>query len=866
MGRAFRSGLFWGGMHMTTGTSRKDGRVRRLALVILLAGTAVPVCASSTNAGSTEAQAVQDLPPDIIVVGRPLFPDIQPERNLDTTAIESYGVSTVDELLGEIQAELGDDEQPLILVNGQRINDLSEIGAFPIEVLRNLEVLPRGSAVRAGGTSGQRVVSLTLNKKARSATATIAPKYATEGDWNSLRAEGILTQINGDTRANIALRMRDDSNLLESERGIIQPDPFRPFALSGNIIGFPNTTGEIDPLLSALAGQPVTVTPIPGISNPSLTDFVPSANSPAVTDIAPFRTLRPNSENYELNGTFSTRLASWLTSTATLRLNKNSSQSLRGLPGALLVLADTNPVSPFSRDVALAFYGVDPLHYRSERQAGEGSVTFNAQWGNWTGDLNLKHNESDDSSRTERVESVLPVPIDDSVNPFAIDVSQLIPLRTDRTSAKSNTSLVDLKLTGPLVMLPAGPLQLTTEGRLGWNSLHSRSTFSTLFGNGNFQRNEQSIRAALDIPLTSQDSGAGAVIGNSSADAEYALIHLSDAGTLHRYALGLSWEPARVLRLRTSIEKTDAPPPMQLLGDPVIATSGVRTFDPLTGETVDVTQITGGNPLLVPQSTRIWRLSALARLVPRLNLQLNGEYTDTDNRNFVSSLPEASADVMLAFPDRYVRDSNGTLAVVDLRPVNFQSEHEKRFRWGVSMNAKLAGGQPPAPSGKGPRPPRKPTTYLQLTANHTVVFSDEIRIRPGLDPVDLLEGGAIGIGGGRVRHQVDGTAALTSGGLGARVGVTWRGASTLESRIGGTTDTLHFSPLLLLNLRLFTDARRFLPHSDLARGLRFSINIVNATNDRQKVRDSFGSTPLQYQPAYRDPLGRTIEFEIRKVF
>jgi iron complex outermembrane recepter protein len=38
------------------------------------------------------------------------------------------------------------------------------------------------------------------------------------------------------------------------------------------------------------------------------------------------------------------------------------------------------------------------------------------------------------------------------------------------------------------------------------------------------------------------------------------------------------------------------------------------------------------------------------------------------------------------------------------------------------------------------------------------------------------------------------------------------------------------------------------------------------TNDRQDVRDRFGNTPLQYQPAYRDPLGRTVEFEIRKVF
>jgi hypothetical protein len=41
---------------------------------------------------------------------------------------------------------------------------------------------------------------------------------------------------------------------------------------------------------------------------------------------------------------------------------------------------------------------------------------------------------------------------------------------------------------------------------------------------------------------------------------------------------------------------------------------------------------------------------------------------------------------------------------------------------------------------------------------------------------------------------------------------------------------------------------------------------VNATNDRQEVRDSAGTTPVQYQPGYRDPLGRTVEIELREVF
>jgi hypothetical protein len=292
-------------------------------------------------------------------------------------------------------------------------------------------------------------------------------------------------------------------------------------------------------------------------------------------------------------------------------------------------------------------------------------------------------------------------------------------------------------------------------------------------------------------------------------------------------------------------------------------------FDPLTGETVDVTQITGGNPGLLPQKTKVRRLNALLRLVPALKLQLNAEYTDTDRRNFVSSLPEASAAVALAFPERYVRDSRGVLTTVDLRPVNFDSERDKRLRWGLSMSTRLGGEAAAAPVVRKPgepRPRRRPPTIFQLTANHTMVFSDRIVIRSGLDPVDLLHGGAIGIASGRTRHQVDGTASITSGGTGVRMGVTWRGKSELESRINGTVDTLRFSPLLLVNFRAFTDMKRFFPEAQWAKGFRLSLDVVNATNHRQSVRDSFHDTPLQYQRGYRDPIGRTIEIELRKVF
>lgn len=859
------------------GGPRHSHRLQGTLVAILLASAAVPAQAgtagsASASTSSDTAAAAQPAPTDHstdpIVITAPAFRDVTPERELDVDAIESYGVSTVDELLAEVQAELGDDEEvPLIIVNGHRISDLSEIGSLPVEALRSLLVLPRGTAVKAGGKSNQRVISLTLRKTVKSATLTGAEKIATEGRWHSERGEAILTRIHGDTRFNFTVRGRKDARLFESDRGIIQPAPRLPYSLSGNFVGYPNSLGEIDPILSTAAGQIVTVVPVPGTAPTSIYALVPEANHASVTDLSDYRTLRPSSRNIDVNGTFSTQVTKWLNATGTIRYNRTTSDSLRGLPSALFLLSPTNPTSPFDKKVGIALYGPDPLHSRSTSSGGEGNLTLDAEFGRWSATLQANHKVSDFTSRSDS-QTGGAITLDDTVNPFTTDLGAMIPFTTNRASTHNSEDLLDLSVDGPAFSLPAGDVHAALEGRLDWARLHSESTYSSIDPSRDFRRNEQSVRGSLDIPLTSRQNNFLGGIGDLDATIEYSRIHFSDAGTLNHHSYALTWSPIEAIRLRASIDQTDAPAPIQSLGDPVIVVPDVRMFDPLTGNTVDVTQISGGNPFLLPQTTKVRNLSAQFHLLPKYNLQLTADYFDTDRRNFLSGLPDASAAVMLAFPDRFIRDPNGVLTTVDLRPVNFDSDREKRLRWGISLNRKLGGNRSGAGSAPahGPRPRPGPSTYIQFTANHTMVFSEDIRIRPGLPTVDLLDGGAIGIGGGRVRHQADATASITSGGMGARIGITWRDKSSLVTRIGSVTDTLDFSPLLLVNMRLFTDAGRILPGQRWAKGFRLSLDLINLTNDRQKVRDSSGATPLQYQPGYRDPIGRTIEIELRKVF
>jgi len=152
---------------------------------------------------------------------------------------------------------------------------------------------------------------------------------------------------------------------------------------------------------------------------------------------------------------------------------------------------------------------------------------------------------------------------------------------------------------------------------------------------------------------------------------------------------------------------------------------------------------------------------------------------------------------------------------------------------------------------------------LQLSLTDTITFVDKVRITPGGPELDYLHGDAAGSLGGTPRHNVEAQAGWSNNGLGARLGANWRSATRVTTTTG---DDLHFSSLGTFNLRLFAEGRRILPKSKWARGLRVSLDVLNLFNDRQKVRDSNGETPLQYQAAYRDPIGRTVELELRMVF
>ena len=142
-------------------------------------------------------------------------------------------------------------------------------------------------------------------------------------------------------------------------------------------------------------------------------------------------------------------------------------------------------------------------------------------------------------------------------------------------------------------------------------------------------------------------------------------------------------------------------------------------------------------------------------------------------------------------------------------------------------------------------------------------------VRPGGPFIDLLDGGSTGRGGGQPRHEIEAQAGITRNGLGARLSANWQSATHVDGATGLPADQLRFGSLTTVNFRLFANLGgmpKVVADYPWLRGSRVTVSINNLFNERQRVRDATGATPVNYQPDLLDPLGRTIRISFRKLF
>lgn len=489
------------------------------------------------------------------------------------------------------------------------------------------------------------------------------------------------------------------------------------------------------------------------------------------------------------------------------------------------------------------------------------------------------------------------------------------PAGITRDRARSAVQTIQSQGTasGALFDLPAG--DVTATFGLGFNlrDIESESRRAGILTTADLSRDQANASASVEIPLLRRSP-----IGRLSANLNGRVEELSDFGTLTTYGYGLNWEPVEAVRLIASVTHEDGAPTIQQLGDPVLATPNVRVFDVVTGRTVDITRVEGGNPALLSDSRREFKLGLTLRPIESLTVLAN--FTDQRIDNPTATFPTATPEIEAAFPDRFERDAMGNLLRIDSRPVNFSQSNRRQIRWGFNWTEVLEGPPPTGPDGVPLTPEqieerrqarreafraaggrrgegaseRGPggrggfgrggggfggggfgdgrQGRVQIGLFHTLRLVDTVLIRPGVPELDLLDGSAVGGRGGQPRHELQLRAGYSRNGLGARLNIDWQSGTTVRADPASGAASprdLRFGDLTTVNLRLFADLgqqRALVRAAPFFRGTRVTLSIDNLLDQRLDVRDAAGLVPVGYQPDLLDPLGRSVRLTFRKLF
>ena len=786
---------------------------------------------------------------EIIVTGQPqrgaVVGDIKPELQLGPADIRALGVSSVTELLAELAPQLRSGQgsgPPVVLLEGKRISGFREVASLPAEAIARVDILPEEVALKYGYPSGQKVVNIVLRQRFRAFTVELEDKFATAGGANATEGKFDFLRIQKAGRFAINLKREAADRLLESQRGI------------------DDGTGS---------GQ--------------------------------YRTLLPANRQFTAGATLSRTIFGDVAATLNGELKTDDSRATFGVPGATLTLSNGTVITR-------TYPVLSPLARTDSSQSAHAAASLNGAAAGWRWSFTGNYDHVDSTSFVDR--GIDPTALQAAIlsgdaDPFGPVAAQYLNLRAaDQARSVSDIAAIDFTVNGTPFKLPAGNISTTVKLGASFSGFEATSLRGGVNQVGRVTRDIADAQLNVDVPLTSRRNGFLSAIGDLSINGNAATRQLSDYGSLRTFGYGLTWSPVKQLNLIASVTDDEAAPTAQQIGNPIIATPGVRVFDFVRGETAFVTQIGGGNNALLASDRHVVKFGATLKPFTETDITLSGDYVRTTRTRSISGLPPASLASQAAFPDRYARDVSGALIRVDSRTVNFARTEASQFRWGLNFSKPLktsqtridalrAAFQSRFPNGvpgrrpggadgaraDGPRAGRPGAGgqgrgsggfgggggRLNFAAYHTVHLTESVTLRDGLAPIDLLRGGTIG-NGGQPRHEIEVQAGFAKNGFGARLTGNWQSAT----RVTGLTasDDLRFSGLATANLRLFVNMAQLpavIKAAPWLAGTRISLGINNLFDTRQHVTDGTGATPIIYSPGYLDPLGRTVRITIRKL-
>lgn len=398
------------------------------------------------------------------------------------------------------------------------------------------------------------------------------------------------------------------------------------------------------------------------------------------------RTLIPSERQLTITGTYARPLATWLNTSLNAELVTDQTQALTG-PSIPTVTVDATDFT-FRPNLPEN----SPLQRSNSGQTVRLGNTINADGRFWRGTLTTTYTH--DESRTLTGRGYNLDAYEDALNagtavlgtPVAPGFAILRP--TDLARARTDLAATDLTVNGNLYRLPAGEISLTVHVGGSYNGFESESTRAGLYNPVvPLDRTIGLGGLSVDVPLVKSPSP---FIGKLSANGNVEVQSLSDFGTITGYGFGLNWRPRTGIALIASFKGAESAPTVQQLGNPTITTANVQVFDYQKGQTVNILQITGGNPNLRSANQDDMRLGlTLKPFNSKPDLTFSLDYNRRVARNGVGSLPGTTDAAEAAFRNRFVRDEDGNLVSIDTRSINIARRENSSIRWGLNFTRSL---------------------------------------------------------------------------------------------------------------------------------------------------------------------------------
>jgi hypothetical protein len=823
----------------TTATPAPAAPASNTATPAAAGSATAPAQTTTASPAPAAAQTPDDLgdDEDIVITGqRPrgsVVGDIPPENTLDARDVRATGATNISELLDALAPQIGSvqgrgGEQPVLLLNGQRISSFRELRDIPTEAIVRVEILPEEVALKYGYRADQKVVNIVLRQRFRSTTATVAGGGATEGGY--INGSGDLTRflIQKNGRTTINLHATGNGMLTEAERNI---------DLSG-------TPDEIPP--GATAEQALAARSLVGTN----------------------RDLRAST-------TFNRQLSSQISGTLNTELEHVEGRSLIGLNPALLEPRERDTTTD-SAHAGLVLNGTTKSQWRW-------TVTGNADL-----DRALTRTDSPESDspsiRTRETTQTADLKATANGNLFKLPAGfasttltldgNTQHLDSSRTQGSSNSLS---RTTGEVAMNVDLPISrrgrdfsalgnLTVNGNAEVDQLSDFGTLTTIGAGLNWSpvdrlnfitswTREQGPPTINQLGDPLLDTPGSRIFDFSNG--QTVLVEAITGGNPNLKAdrrtvmkLSGNWQPfAKTdLRLRADyVHQTIESPISNITATPAIEAAFPDRFTrdssgqlvrvdltPINFDRSQRDQLRVGFDFTKPLKSRRPSQSVLDQLRSQFGFGPRGGPGGP-------GAPGGGGGQGAGPPPGGAPSGGGG-------------------RGGGFGGGRGGGGGGFFGGGGGSR------GRLTFSLTDVITFVDKVRITPGGPELDYLHGDATGSSGGTPRHQIQAQAGWSNNGLGMRIGANWQTETTVDTLTG---DNLRFSPVGTFDLRLFAnpgDIPEMVVKHPWLRGTQLRLDITDIFDTKPQVHDAAGVVPPSYQPDLLNPLGRTIMFTFRKLF